>query len=180
MKKIILVVSLLVSSWAVAQPVAIESPQIGAVEIAFSPKGEAEELVLKLIRSARSDIQMMAYSYTSKPIISALLKAKRRGVRVAVAVDSSNITDKVAKSALSALIRTGVEVRTVTKMRIVHDRILIVDGKHLKFGSFNYAMAASAGNPENVTVFWDAPELAEVYFDHWQRRWRQGMTFTGT
>lgn len=179
MKKVyLLIVSLLVSSIVIAAPVSIPAPKIGNVEVAFSPNGGAEELVMKLIRSARSDIQVMAYGFTSRPIIEALVKAQRRGVNVVIAADSSNINNPAGLSALSILNTAGVKVRTVSKFRILHDKVVIVDGKHVEFGSFNFTKSAETANSENVAVFWDAPEMAEVYFKHWEKRWRAGKAFT--
>lgn len=177
MKKVIFILSLFLSSHAAAQSVVIDAPKIGSAEIAFSPQGGAQGLILKLIRSARSDIQMMAFSLTSKPIVDALVKAKRRGVDVAVAVDSSNTGVKTGQLSLSALVNAGVSVRTVSKFKEMNDKLLIVDGKHIEFGSYNYTKASNLSNSENVTVLWNAPDLVNVYFNHWQRRWQQGTDY---
>lgn len=177
MKKFIFILSLLLSSSATAQSVVVDAPKIGSVEIAFSPQGGAQDLILKLIRSARTDIQMMAFALTSKPVVDALVKAKRRGVDVAVAVDNSNTTVKTGQLSLAALAKAGVSVRTVSKFKEMNDKLLIVDGKHIEFGSYNYTKASNVANSENVTVLWNAPELVNIYFNHWQRRWQQGADY---
>jgi delta-aminolevulinic acid dehydratase/porphobilinogen synthase len=65
----------------------------GSLEIAFSPNEGAEDLVVKLIDSARSEIRVMAYSFTSAlywPLknaasLSASLRTKNLISRMAVA-----------------------------------------------------------------------------------------------
>ena len=39
-------------------------PGVGKIEVAFSPKGGAEELIIKSIDSAQSEIKMLAYAFT--------------------------------------------------------------------------------------------------------------------
>lgn len=182
MKKTILILSLLVSSFVHATPFTIESPKIGSIEVAYSPEGGGQELILKLIRSARVDIQLMAYTFTSKAVTEALIKAHRRGVRVSVAADIENTKSKNGQMAMSVLVKAGIPVRTVTKYRaMMNDKMLIVDGKHVEAGAFNFSkLSADAPQPENVTVYWDAPEVADVYFGHWQNRWRRGKAFALT
>jgi hypothetical protein len=43
-------------------------PATGTIEAAFSPNEGAEALVLKVINSARSEIRMLSYSFTSAPV----------------------------------------------------------------------------------------------------------------
>ncbi len=64
------------------------------VEIAFSPEGGAEALVLRMIGEARQSIRVLAYSFTAPAVTRALISAKRRGVDVAVTVDASSNLDE--------------------------------------------------------------------------------------
>jgi phosphatidylserine/phosphatidylglycerophosphate/cardiolipin synthase-like enzyme len=97
----------------------------GAIEVGFSPRDGGETLVLKVIDSARSEIRLMAYSFTSAPIVTALLNARRRGVNVALIVDAKeNLQEDRsgrARHALSALVNAGCSVRTISIYPIMHD-----------------------------------------------------------
>lgn len=151
--------------------------QAARVEVGFSPEGTAEDLIVKVIGSAKSDIKVLAYSFTSPVIVKALVAAKRRGVNVAVAADSSNVTSRPGSSALSTLVTAGVSVRTVSDYKILHDKVLVVDGRHVQTGSFNYSKSANEANSENAIVLWNAPEIAAAYAQHWKSRWDQGERF---
>src|ERR1035438_10512000 len=78
-------------------------------EGAFSPNGGATELVVKTIGEARQSIRVAAYSFSSKPIATALLDAHKRGVDVRVVVDKSNATARY--TAATFLANEGVPVR---------------------------------------------------------------------
>jgi phosphatidylserine/phosphatidylglycerophosphate/cardiolipin synthase-like enzyme len=153
----------------------------GPVEYAFSPREGAENLVVKVIRSSRHDIRMLAYALTSVPVVGALIEAKKRGVDVEVVVDyKENIrADRSGKAhaALSALVNAGIPVRTIDAYAIHHDKSLTVDGATVQTGSFNYTQAASKSNSENVIVLWNNPQLARGYLAHWERNWKQGRPF---
>ena len=48
---------------------------------------------------------------------------------------------------------------------------MVIDGRHVQTGSFNYSAAAVDKNAENVLVLWNEPELAAWYAAEWQRLW---------
>ncbi|MFX4396927.1 hypothetical protein ABTA35_20190, partial [Acinetobacter baumannii] len=47
----------------------LKLPPEAIVEVGFSPEGSAEALVLKTIDSARKQIRMMAYAFTSPKVV---------------------------------------------------------------------------------------------------------------
>lgn len=156
----------------------------GSLEVAFSPGGGGgEELVVKVIDSARSEIKVLAYSFTSAPIVRALLAAQKRGVSISIVADEkSNLSEgggnQKAVAALSALANAGVDVRTTSAFAIHHDKVLCVDRAHVETGSFNFSASAETRNSENVLVNWNNPELAAVYLRHFERNYKQSRSFT--
>lgn len=163
------------------QPGPIEVPATGTIEVAFSPNEGSEKLVVKAIDSATSSIRMLSYSFTSAPVVAALLRAEKRGVDVALVADyKENVSqDRAgkARAALSALVNAGAHVRTISVYPIHHDKSIVVDGSTVETGSFNFSAAAAHKNSENVLVMWNNPKLAAVYLDHWNRNWKQGEDF---
>lgn len=157
------------------------APAGAEMEVAFSPDGGGEALVLKVINSSRRDLRILGYSFTSAPIVNALLSAKSRGVDIALAVDEEENTVKdrsgKARHALSALVNAGIPVRLVSAFAIMHDKVIVADGRHVETGSFNYTDAAARRNSENVLVSWNNPALAEIYLKHWQSRFAMGQPF---
>lgn len=146
-------------------------------EVGFSPEGGAEDLVLKTINSAKQDIKILAYSFTAKEVVKALIDARRRNVAVSIVVDASNLSSRYSMSALSALTSAGATVRTIDRFKIAHDKIIISDQAHVEFGSYNFSAAAATQNSENVNVCWRSPSVAAAYTKHWQSRWNLGVPF---
>lgn len=153
----------------------------GRLEVGFSPNGGAEALVLKVIDSADSDLKVMAYSFTSAKVVSALLRAAHRGVKVYVVADQKDNlgpgASRNARAALSALVEAGAQVRMISAFAISHDKVIISGAKHVETGSFNYSQSAATRNSENVIVNWDNPDLARVYLGHFERNWQLGVPF---
>lgn len=153
----------------------------GVIEVGFSPREGAEKLVLKAINSARSEIRVMSYSFTSARVTEALLSARHRGVDVALVADHKNnlIDDKSGKprAAFSALVNAGCRVRTISAYPISHDKTVVVDRETVETGSFNFSDAAANRNSENVIVIWKNPDLAKTYLSHWQDRFDRGQDY---
>lgn len=142
-------------------------------EVAFSPHGEALLLILKSIDSAQKEILVAGYSFTSKPIAEALLAAHKRGVSVRVMVDAKSNTGRY--TAATFLANHEVPVRRNDNYAIMHHKFMVIDGKHVQTGSFNYSAAAASRNAENVLMLWNMPELAQVYVQEWQRLWEESI-----
>ena len=153
----------------------------GQIEVAFSPNLGAEELVIRVTDSAKKDLRVMAYAFTSSKITSALIRAAKRGVNVYLLADEKQNLGAGAgpkgRAALSVLSLAGVHVRVVDAYPIFHDKVQISDGRVLQTGSFNYSDAAAKRNSENVIVHWDNPELASAYAEHFARNWKLSKAF---
>ncbi|AWV05591.1 endonuclease (plasmid) [Burkholderia sp. JP2-270] len=142
------------------------------VEIAFSPDGGAEALVLRTIGEARQSIRVLAYSFTAPAVTRALITAKRRGVDVAVTVDARSNLDEDrsgrARAALGALTYAGIPVRVVNSYSAQHSKIIVIDNVTVQTGSYNYSQQAARYNSENVVVLRGDARIADVYLKNWE------------
>ena len=131
--------------------------------VAFSPGNQCTDLETELIGSAKSEILMQAYGFTSAPIYSALDNAKARGVDVEVILDRSNRTAK--RSGRVEIESHSIPVFIDAKHPIAHNKVTIVDRRFIETGSFNYTKQGEH-NAENCLVL-DDPALAEKYRANW-------------
>ncbi|HCM9674140.1 TPA: phospholipase D family protein [Enterobacter roggenkampii] len=145
-----------------------------SVQVGFSPEGSALQLVLKTIESAQQEIRLMGYSFTSPEVVSALVRAKRRGVDVKIVLDEKGNRSKASQSAMNVVVNAGIPLRTNGRYAIMHDKVIIVDNHTVEAGSFNYTRSAASRNSENVLVINEVPEVAQTYLQHWQSRWDGG------
>lgn len=135
------------------------------VEVYFSPKGGCTDAIVREIDAAQQSIYVQAYSFTSRPIAAALVRAHQRGVRVTAVLDKSNRSDK--ETAADMIARDGIDTFIDEKHRIAHNKIIILDEKVVITGSFNFSDAAEKSNAENLLILRD-PELAARYRANWE------------
>ena len=51
-------------------------------------------------------------------------------------------------AAMNLLANAGIPVRTVSQFKIMHDKVIITDGRNVETGSFNYSRSAANSNSE--------------------------------
>lgn len=144
------------------------------IEVAFSPNMGATDLVVKAIGEAHRTIRVAAYSFTSKPIAQALLKAHKRGVDVKVVVDKSQAKAKYTSARFLA--NVGIPTRIDHRYAIMHSKFIVIDGVNVETGSFNFTLAAEHKNAENVLVLRNDAAVARKYTDAWTRLWNESET----
>ncbi|MGE5581466.1 MAG: phospholipase D family protein [Bacillota bacterium] len=172
-KAIIVIIVLIISIPIFAKVAIISSPRTipatGTIEVGFSPQGGITDMIVKELNSAKSSIEVQAYSFTSPPIAKALVDAEKRGVKVRVIVDKSQKTEKY--SIVTYLTNAGVPVHIDTGFAIAHSKIMIVDQINVITGSFNFTKSAEERNAENCLILRGNKELADLYMKNWQWRW---------
>lgn len=168
------ILALVVGTADAATPIPEASYLVG-----FSPRAGAQDVVLQAIQSAKSQILVAAYSFTSKPVAMALLSAANRGVQVAVVADAKandpNSRTGRRYSAAQFLANKNVAVRLNSQYAILHDKFMVIDGRSVQMGSFNYSAAAHSQNAENVLLLRDVPQLARQYAEEWRVLWEGGV-----
>lgn len=147
------------------------STSIQDVEVGFSPGRTAKQIVLLAIEEAKTSIDIAAYSFTSKPIALALVDAQNRGVNVRVVADKKSNGGKY--TAVTYLANHSVPVRLNDKYAIMHNKFMIVDGRSVETGSFNYTQSAASRNAENVIYLRNRPDIAEKYTQEFNRLWSE-------
>lgn len=151
------------------------------VQVAVSPDGGGEALVLSTIQSARISIRLLAYSFTAAPVVRALIAAKRRGVDVAVTVDYRNNIQEdrsgKARAALGALVNASIPVTVVSVYPAQHSKFLAVDSAVIQTGSYNYSQQARH-NSENVIVLRGRPDIARAYLSNWNDVTARGQQYS--
>jgi phosphatidylserine/phosphatidylglycerophosphate/cardiolipin synthase-like enzyme len=146
------------------------------IQVYFSPKGGCTEAVVTSLKGAKSNVLVQAYSFTSAPIAKALVDAEKRGVKVQVILDKSQRTEKYNEA--DFLVHEGVPTWIDAKHAIAHNKIMIIDGKTVLTGSFNFTKAAENNNAENLLVIQD-PTLAAKYTANWQAHLKHSDVYTG-
>lgn len=137
------------------------------ISVCFTPGQNCTSLIERSIMEARKSVFIHAYSFTSEPIATALIRAKERGVEVIILVDKSQVKDKHTK--VWYLKDAGIKVLVDALPGIAHNKVMIIDDKRVLTGSFNWTNAAQFRNAENVLMI-DDPKTVEFYKSNWLKR----------
>jgi len=143
---------------------------------AFSPSPDAVNLIQRNINNAKKNIYIAAYSFSSAKVSDALINAHKRGVKVQVLLDKTNV-GKRTYPAVEALYRAGIPVRINRKYAIMHNKYIIIDKITVQTGSFNFTASAEKRNAENVIVIRNNPALAKRYLTNWKKLWDEGEEY---
>lgn len=132
-------------------------------------------MIVSAIDAAQREILVQAYGFTSPPIISALAKAKERGVDVGVILDRSN--ERGRYTGATYLSNHGIAPFIDDRVAIAHNKVMVIDAKNVITGSFNFTKAAQSKNAENVLVILDDPAIADLYAENWHKRKEQSRPY---
>lgn len=119
---------------------------------------EYPKKVIPLIDSAKSSIDIMVYDWRWYPdqiahpvqqFNAAIVRASQRGVHVRAVIN--------AVLNLDTLKSVGIKARMLKDKRVLHTKMIIVDGKTLVIGSHNFTRNAFGSNIETSIVV-DIPE----------------------
>jgi phosphatidylserine/phosphatidylglycerophosphate/cardiolipin synthase-like enzyme len=131
------------------------------MDVYFSPKGGCTEAVVAELKKARREILVLAYSFSSKPIAQALVEAKTRGVHVEIVLDRSQEVEKYSDMAF--LIEQKLTPAIDAQHAIAHNKVMLVDGKTIITGSFNFTHQAEMENGENLLILRRHRDLMTLY-----------------
>lgn len=136
------------------------------ISVYFSPEGGALAAVVREIDGARKSLDVQAYLLTTKEIAGPIAKAHGRGVKVRVVMDDENAGRQY--SAATYLANAGVPVWLDGDHKEAHNKVMLVDGRTVITGSFNFTKAADRANAENLLVIENKPRLFAAYLKNFE------------
>jgi phosphatidylserine/phosphatidylglycerophosphate/cardiolipin synthase-like enzyme len=135
------------------------------LDVCFSWSRRCDEMVARLIDSARSKILVAAYSFKNRWIAEALIRAHRRGIEVKVVLDVSQA--RIRGSQYWNLWLSGIEVRTLWDFRPLRYGFAVIDDDIVVASSYDFSRAEEGY--ESVVVL--QGEVVRRYSDEFERLW---------
>jgi phosphatidylserine/phosphatidylglycerophosphate/cardiolipin synthase-like enzyme len=157
-----------------ALPVASE-PEITTC---FTPGQDCMGMIVAAIDGAKAEVLVQAYSFSAKPLVDALGRARMRGVNVRVILDKAD--ERERDRAGSRLIAQRILPQVDTGVASAHNKVMVIDRDTVITGSFNFTAAAQKTNAENVLLIKGYPEIAAAYAKNWERRLAASRPYYGT
>lgn len=139
-----------------------------SVSACFTPGENCEQELLYQIRQAKSEIKILAYSFTAKPIRDALLQAHKKGVAIELVIDTEEAQDK--HSVAVDLAKRGIPVFLDSSVHHAHNKVMIIDRQTVITGSYNFSASANKRNAENLVIIRNSDALARDYLENYEKR----------
>ena len=144
---------------------ALPSPvTAGTTEIYYAPVSNLEKIDVDLIRSAKSVIDLAAYSLTDWRVIEALNEAQRHGVAIRIVLDPSQ---RHAYEKFDGLVDI---VRVKRPGPIMHLKAYAVDGTILRTGSANLSPSGLKQQDNDLVLIRD-PQAAATFELRFEQVW---------
>ncbi len=143
------------------------------IESYFAPEDGVAAHILRVLRSARTSIHFMAFSFTRDDFAQVLIEKARAGVSVQGVFErrqtqaGSSAWDTLKEAGLTTL---GLDVRLDGNRYNQHSKVFVVDGETVVTGSYNFTQSADKQNDENVLIIHDAA-IARAYEVEWEKVW---------
>jgi phosphatidylserine/phosphatidylglycerophosphate/cardiolipin synthase-like enzyme len=149
------------------EPVPFPETTIGgaAIRTYFSPNGGIREAILNEIKKARKSIQVMAFVFTDNELADAMLARQQKGVVIEGVFDECLID---SRSHYYTFRNARARVRRDGNQALMHHKVIVIDGKTVITGSYNFTNAAEQYNNESV-VFITSRDIATAYADEFSR-----------
>lgn len=150
-----------------AQFALVKPPQ--DLEVCFSPDEPCDAKLVKFLDSAAKSLDVAIFDLTLDQVAHHLLVASKR-IPVRIVVDRKQA--KAPHSLVPMLIKAGASVRLGRQRGIMHNKFMIVDGRMIETGSFNYTNGAAFKNNENQ-VYLANPAMVERYRKRFEKLWSE-------
>jgi len=142
---------------------------VAGTRVLFSPKGGTSKELARLIKAAKKEIVVAVYAFSSKYLGQALSAALKRGVKIRIILDGGNA--RKAYSIDEWLAGEGIEVRLIEiKRGSLHHKFMLIDGKILITGSYNFTNESEFRNHE-AAIFTNNKVLISAFAAEFERLW---------
>jgi len=138
------------------------------IGLCFSALMDCSSTIKYWIGRANKSIHVMVYSFTLDEIAEALIAAKEGGVDVKVVIERENAYGR--GSEYQRLLSAGIDVRLDSNPYLMHHKVMIVDGRIVVTGSYNWSWSAEDRNDENLVVIMDE-DIAREFEEEFMRVW---------
>jgi phosphatidylserine/phosphatidylglycerophosphate/cardiolipin synthase-like enzyme len=142
------------------------------IEVYFSPDDGVVEHIVDQIASSQESIFFLAYAFNSDQISQAMRGRVQAGVNLAGVFEKTQVAAQKDGSAYDPLRLAGLDVWLDANPQNMHDKIILIDGKIVITGSYNFSAAAENKNDENILIIHNA-DIAALYLKNFQDIYNQ-------
>ncbi|MFL7867594.1 MAG: phospholipase D-like domain-containing protein [Anaerolineales bacterium] len=143
------------------------------VETFFSPDDGVAAHVLQVLNDAEESIYFMAFSFTTDELGEAIRSKAENGLTVAGVMEEEQVKSNIGTE-YDPFKQAGLDVYVDGNDGQMHHKVMIVDGKIVITGSYNFSNSAETRNDENLVIFHNE-QIADFYLGEFQRVYQQSQ-----
>ena len=133
----------------------------------FAPENDVISALVEYIRQARQSIYFMAFSFTHDKLGNAMKERFQAGIDVRGVFETRG--SNTSYSEYPSMKRLRIPVMQDTNKWILHHKVIIIDGRTVITGSFNFSQNAATTNDENLLILDGNTAIAQLYTEEFQR-----------
>ncbi len=141
------------------------------IENRFCPEDDCQNAMMDYIKSTKSSLDCVFFSFTLENIRDEVIKKHFEGVNVRIILEQKLLRKS---SAIGGFYDAGVPVIVDKNPHILHAKWCVSDGKTVYFGSVNPSVTGTESSSENL-LFIKSSELAMIFerkFDEYWEEWK--------
>jgi phosphatidylserine/phosphatidylglycerophosphate/cardiolipin synthase-like enzyme len=162
------------------QLVAPETPypsviiQGSQVDVLFSPDDFVVSRLSQLLGGAQQSIYFLAYSFGSNDLGNIIREKAAQGIVVGGVLEFDQVDPNLANpnpnqlEELNLFRQAGLDIRLDGGPEVMNHKIMIIDGRIVVMGSYDFTNRAENENDENVLIIYDE-KVAQKFMEEFQR-----------
>ena len=142
------------------------------VDVLFSPDDLVVDRLSMLLGEAQQSIYFLAYSFGSNDLGNIIREKAAQGVVVGGVLESDQVSSEQANpnqvEELRLFRQAGLDLRLDGNAEIMNHKIMIIDGRIVVMGSYDFTNRAETENDENVLIIYNE-KIAQKFMEEFQR-----------
>jgi phosphatidylserine/phosphatidylglycerophosphate/cardiolipin synthase-like enzyme len=153
---------------------ALITNSVSASDAYFSPGEECRNVIIHQIKSAIQQLQICVFTISDDLITDAIITSHQRGTTIRIITDNDKSLDE--GSDIEHIVKQGIAVKMDRTPNHMHHKFMVVDGKALITGSYNWTRSAARFNHENVLLTKDAG-VVKSFLKEFDQLWQVMETY---
>lgn len=149
---------------------ALLTKSVSTSDAYFSPGDTCRNVIIQQIQSAVKQVQICVFTISDDLISDAILTSHKLGKDVRIITDNDKSLDE--GSDIERMVRQGVQIKMDRTQNHMHHKFMIVDGKTIITGSYNWTRSAARYNHENILLTQDA-HLVKSFLKQFDQLWKE-------
>ncbi|QGP55740.1 Phospholipase D precursor [Piscirickettsia salmonis] len=141
-----------------------------AAQVCFTPNEQCGSLIVNAINQAKTSVDVQADDFTSTSIANALRAAQKRGVKVQVLLDKSNVNSR--NSVVAEFTKSKIPFLVDYKPAVAANKVILIDKKMVITGNFSFSEKNNNQSSGNVLVMRNA-EITGIYLSNFEKRQKE-------